>query len=346
MNKQMQTKSKKHSTTSHIHSQSKKTNISNYKTRNFSQKNISSLQSSFGNNAVSRLVQSGQLQRKPQANSANKLEDNLKTQNITTNNLLDKNISKENVHAPEEGNKIRDVHRGAMAVVSIEALLREMYQKMDVAIGKEANYMLSKGVSEGDVAEWVVEARNAAKSKIRKWDLDVLRLLAEQRNTKVYGDKLGPSYKQLREGIPGVKEPKTNKQIIESAQKTNLKVDKWSGYLKIAGKIMITIEVGVSTYEVAISDPKDRPKTLIREVAGLAGAAAGGWLGAKAGGAIGAGIGSLLGGVGAIPLSAIGSILGGIGGAIGGGIFGQKASKVLVHEFYPPEDTLIEGSFE
>jgi hypothetical protein len=250
----------------------------------------------------------------------------------------------------QNGDKARDTGRATAGVIEAEAILREVYRRTDEAIVREAEYMLSKGVPTNEVAKWVIDARNEAKVKIRKWDLDVLRLLAEKSNEKIYGNEIGPSYTDLRTGTrnnkPGVKPPKTDLEIIEGAKVTRASVNKWLGRFRIAGRIMIAIDIGISGWRVIVAAPEDRPKVLIRESSRFAGALAGGWAGAKVGGAIGGGVGAWFGGAGAIPGAAIGAVIGGVAGAIGGGYLGQAVGNVLIYQLYPPKNTGFEGGFQ
>ncbi|MCH8988025.1 MAG: DUF4157 domain-containing protein [Chloroflexi bacterium] len=247
-----------------------------------------------------------------------------------------------------------DVAVGAGTTLEVEAVLRTLYQRSNAAIVREAEYMLSQAISQGadpatagqTVAKWVVDARNQAKVKIRKWDLDVLRILAERSNLKKYGDPVGPSYDQLRQGDPARSiKPRTDAEIIQGAQKTRPSVNKWVGRLRIAGRILIAIDIGIGVWKVATAPEVDRPRVALREISGLVGAAAGGWGGAKLGGMIGGGIGAWFGGAGAVPGAIIGAVIGGIGGAIGGGLAGREAGEFVADQFYPPALTGFEGSF-
>ena len=230
---------------------------------------------------------------------------------------------------------------GTGALLEFEAIVRELYVKIDLQVFSEAKYMLSKGVPSDVVAKWINEARNEAKSKARTWS--VLKRWAEERNKIKYGNKIGPSYEQLKSGDPahGIK-PKTDLEIIESAGKPNRGITKWAGKLRIAGRILLVIDLGIAAYKVSQAPTEDRPKVFIKEATGLAGAIAGGWLGAEGGAWAGAGIGVWFGGAGAAPGAAIGAIVGGIGGAIGGAWAGAKTGDWLVDTLYPVKATRFE----
>ncbi len=241
----------------------------------------------------------------------------------------------------ETAPKADDVVGGVGGLLEYQGLLRELYNKADAAIDAEILYMQSKGVPEEQIAKWAVKARNEAKVKIRKWD--PAKTWAEQRNLAKYGDKVGPSHSQLKNGDPSHKiKPKSNKQIIEGATRTNTGLNTWAGRLRIAGRIMLAVDLVISGYRVWVAPPKDRPKVFIKEATGLAGALAGGLLGAKGGTMVGGTAGAAFAGVGAAPGAAAGGILGAIGGAIAGAWGGAQVGNWLVEELYPPTDTGFE----
>jgi hypothetical protein len=245
------------------------------------------------------------------------------------------------------GDAARDTSMGVGSVAEYEAVLRDLYRRADEGIYREAQVMLDNGVPEDDVARWANEARNQAKARIRAFDQTVIRRLAEQRNVGKYGDALGPSYEQLRYGDPEFDiASRSDEEIIQSAKKTSPKVNKWTGRLRIAGRIMIAVEIGIAGYNVISAPESERPRTFAREAGGVAGAAAGGLAGAKAGGAVGGAIGAWFGGAGAVPGAAIGGIVGGVGGAIAGGLAGRSAGEYIYDELYPPEETEFEGEFQ
>lgn len=245
----------------------------------------------------------------------------------------------ENAPALNGRDAARDAGAGAGGVAQFEASLRTLYQRADEAVYREAQFMRSRGVPEEQVAQWVVEARNQAKERIRQWDLDVVRLLAERRNMQKYGHPVGLSYEQYRRGDPArSRAPRTNQEIIEGSRNTNRKADRWAGRLRIAGRILIAIDIGVSGWRVATAPEVDRPRVLIEETGGLAGAVAGGWAGAKGGGMVG-------GRLGGLPGAAVGALVGGIGGAIAGGLEGRRGGRFIANQLYPPAQTAFEGGF-
>jgi hypothetical protein len=86
--------------------------------------------------------------------------------------------------------------------------------------------------------------------------------------------------------------------------------------------------VAMGAYNIATSD--DKPRALVEEGGGLAGAWAGAEAGATGGAMAGGAIGAFFGGIGAVPGAAIGGFLGGIGGSIGGYWGGKKIAKSIV----------------
>ncbi|MGH7491685.1 MAG: DUF4157 domain-containing protein [bacterium] len=219
------------------------------------------------------------------------------------------------------------------------AALREAYAQGVKAISDEAALMLSKGASAAEVADWAVAARNNLKQQIRDQGPRIIKLLAEARNMQKYGNPLGLTAEELR--AMG----KTNEQIIESVGRANLNITKWAGRLRIAGRILIAIDIGIAAYKVATAPEVDRPRVLLEEVGAIGGALAGGAVGAKAGGVIGGAVGALFAGVGAVPGAAIGAFIGGVGGAIAGAWGGRKLGRFVATELYPPKQTGFEGSY-
>jgi|GEM_PF-3648430 len=241
--------------------------------------------------------------------------------------------SKSNVDAA------RDVAAGAGGIAEYEAILRTIYQRANEAIAAEAKLMISKGISSEEVARWGVEARNQVKIKVRKWDLDVLRLMAERSNINKYGHPVGPSYKDLRYGKPSHRiRPRPDEEILSSVQSTRGSVNRWVGTFRIAGRILIAINIGIAAWNVATAPEVDRPKVLLEEVGGLGGAIAGGLAGARIGGIGGAVIGP--------EGSLAGTIIGGFGGSILGGIGGGWGGRLVAEQLYPPQQTNFEGRFQ
>ena len=219
------------------------------------------------------------------------------------------------------------------------AALRDAYARGCRAIYDEAQLMLSKGAGVDQVADWANAARNQLKGQIREEGPRIIKVIAEARNVRRYGNPLGPSAEELRAA------GKSSEEILESAGRAGRSVSRWAGRLRIAGRILIVIDIGISAYRVAMAPEVDRPRVLFQEVGGLGGALAGGWAGAKLGGLIGGGIGAWFGGAGAVPGAAIGAVIGGIAGAIGGSWAGRRLGDFVASEFYPPAQTRFEGIY-
>ncbi len=227
-----------------------------------------------------------------------------------------------------------------------EAYLREIYDKSAKGITESAKELVSKGLPQGDAAKWANEARNVLKDKIRTDGNPILKKVFESRNLNKYGNKLGPSYEQLfqKYAKQGLSPEEINKKIIGSSGKANIKVNRWGGRLKVAGRIMIFIDIALAGVRVYLAPEGEKTKVALEEVARIGGALAFGALGAKGGAAAGASIGALFAGVGAAPGAIIGGIIGGIGGAIFGGWLGKTAVEKL-YEMFPPSDCVFEGEF-
>ena len=211
------------------------------------------------------------------------------------------------------------------------AALRQAYQAGAKAIAAEAQLMLARGIPEAEVAEWATKARNALKQEIRDKGARIVKALAEARNMKKYGNPVGPSAEELRA------KGKTNTQIIEGAERSNPRVNRWTGRMRVAGRILIALDIGIGIYNVATAAEVDRPRVLLRETGRIAGGVGGGIAGAKLFGAAFSWTGPIGAGIAAVA--------GGIGGAIVGSIFGSKAGDLVADQLYPPEQTGFEGDF-
>ena len=231
-----------------------------------------------------------------------------------------------------QGDSARSVGDHAARTALHEAALREMYHQGERAIAAEAEILLKAGKSEAEVARWASEARTALRRAIRDQGEPIVDAIAKATR----GARDMPGYEQLRAA------GKTDAEIIKSAARSNAGVDRWAGRLRIAGRIMIAIDIGIAVYHVASAPEVDRPKVLAHEVGRVGGALAGGWAGAKGGAALGGAIGSLFPGAGTAIGAGIGGVVGGIGGAIFGGWAGGKAGDWVIEQFYPPAETRFE----
>jgi hypothetical protein len=227
-----------------------------------------------------------------------------------------------------------------------EAYLREIYDTAAKGITETAKELVNKGLSQGDAAKWANEARNELKAKIRADGNPILKKVFESRNLNKYGNKLGPNYQELYQKYSkqGLSPEEINQKIIGSSGKANIKLNRWSGRLKVAGRIMLAIDIALAGARVYLAPEGEKAKVALEEVARIGGALAFGALGAKGGAAAGAAVGALFGGAGAAPGAIIGGIIGGIGGAIFGGSLGQTAVEKL-YEMFPPSDCVFEGEF-
>ena len=166
------------------------------------------------------------------------------------------------------------------------------------------------------------QARNDLKAAIRAKGSVVTKALAEARNIKKYGDRIGPTYDQL------IREGKTPLDIVGTAGEANVKVSRAAMRMKVAGRLLIAVDLAIITWEIISAPEGTRLRTAAGGAGGLAGALAGGEVGAIGGAKLGGLVGTFIepGGGTAIG-GAIGGILGGIGGAIAGGFFGKKAGE-------------------
>jgi DNA-binding phage protein len=214
-----------------------------------------------------------------------------------------------------------------------EAALREMYFQGERAIAAEAQAMLRAGQSEAAVAQWSVAARNELRRAIREQGEPIVDAVARAAR----GARDMPTYDGLRAS------GRTDGQIIASASRSNAGVNRWVGRIRIAGRIMIAIDIGIAVYHVASAPEVDRPRVMASEAGRMGGALAGGWAGGVGGAKLGGLIGTFIEPGGGTAIGAgIGSVLGGIGGAIVGGIAGQAAAEWAIDEFYPPAETRFE----
>jgi len=99
----------------------------------------------------------------------------------------------------------------------------------------------------------------------------------------------------------------------------NSNVIKTLNGLKVAGKVLTFVGIGLDAYEVYFSGYHPRIIT------GVAGGWVGAWAGAKVGGVIGTGIGVWIGGVGEVVTGPIGAFIGGVTGYF----YGKKFSQTI-----------------
>jgi Domain of unknown function (DUF4157) len=224
------------------------------------------------------------------------------------------------------------------ATMTAEAGLRALYDQGAREITKEALKVAAEGGNTPEALEkaarWAVQARNDLKAGLRAKGSVVTKALAEARNIKKYGDKIGPTYDQL------IREGKTPPDIIGSAGKANAKISRAATRMKVAGRLLIAIDLAIVTWEVISAPEGSRLRTAVGGLGGIGGALAGGKLGSLGGAKLGAAIGTFIepGGGTAIG-GAIGGILGGVGGAVAGGYYGKKAAESafdIAEEIFAP----------
>lgn len=212
------------------------------------------------------------------------------------------------------------------STMTAEAGLRETYDQCARQITDEA---LKMAAEEGNTAEavekaarWAVTARNDLKAAIRTRGSAVVKALAEARNIKKYGNKIGPSFDEL------IREGKTPPDIIGSSGKANVKLTKAATRLKLAGRLLIALDLAIVTWEVIEAPEGSRLRTAVGGLGGIGGAVAGGEAGAVGGAKVGGAIGTFIEpGGGTAVGGAIGGFFGAVGGAIAGGIAGKWASQ-------------------
>jgi Domain of unknown function (DUF4157) len=224
------------------------------------------------------------------------------------------------------------------ALVDVAAL-RSAYTNGNEEIYEVAKMLLDKGRSIDEVADWAVEARNVLKQQIRDEGPRILKVLAEARNMREYGNPFGPSGEQLRAG------GRSSEGVIEGVVRSNPGITRWAGRLRIAGKIMIWLDVAIASYKVVTAPKGETMKVIVEELGAIGSAVAGAAVGAKGGGFVGGVIGAL-GGPETIPVGiGVGEVVGGIGGAVVGAVKGRKAAQWLAKKLFPPAETRFEGEF-
>jgi hypothetical protein len=224
------------------------------------------------------------------------------------------------------------------STMTAEAGLREVYDQCARQITDEA---LKIAAEEGNTAEavekaarWAVTARNDLKVAIRSRGSVVIKALAEARNINRYGNKIGPSYDEL------IREGKTPPEIIGSSGQANVKWTRAATKLRLAGRLLIVLDLAMITWEVIEAPEGSRLRTVVGGAGGLAGVWAGGELGAAGGAKIGGAIGTFIEpGGGTAVGGLVGGIVGGFGGAIVGGIAGKRVSQKvydIVDDIFAP----------
>jgi hypothetical protein len=107
-------------------------------------------------------------------------------------------------------------------------------------------------------------------------------------------------------------------RFFGAISRSNPGVDRVAGVLRVAGRITIAIDIGLSIYQVATAPAVERPSVMAKQIGRIAGAIAGGAAGARAcaaagsvigliepvgGELVGAGVGAVACGIGALSLA-------------------------------------------
>ncbi len=240
----------------------------------------------------------------------------------------------------------RSVNEYSSSVAMHEDYLRNVYNASSKGISDTADELINKGLKPKYAARWANDARNSLKVKIRNAGNPILKKVFENRNLHKYKNKVGPSYKRLYRKYRkmGLSPEAINRKIIRSAGATNISVNRWSGRLRIGGRIMAAIDIALAGVRVYLAPEGEKTKTALEEVVRIGGALIFGALGANLGTAAGAAIGALFGVAGAFP----GAIIGGTLGGMLGSLFGDWIGKMTIEKLYetlPPSDCALEGEF-
>ncbi|MFB9392472.1 RHS repeat domain-containing protein [Streptomyces coeruleoprunus] len=193
---------------------------------------------------------------------------------------------------------------------------RAAYQRAD-AMARQNALRMASVYGWKAAAQWAVDERNALRSWFRSPMDDWL--LPRARGARDF-----PTYDFLSN-----ERGKTDKQIVESAAKTNPKVNRINQMTKWGGRGLLGLDIGIGVYNTVTAPEGEKVRTAAREAGGIAGGLAGAKAGAVAGAWVGGAIGSVVPGVGTVAGAAIGGIVGGVGGAIAGSTVGRKVGDFL-----------------
>ncbi len=206
-----------------------------------------------------------------------------------------------------------------------DAYQREVYNKLNEALQKQANFLLQRrGVTEME-ARALVEQRNTVLRESRSKLSPFGELYSE---LKKPSNKL-PDYDALlaRKG--------TVAAVVESVGKTNAVVNKISVVMKYGGRGLVVLQVVVSVVVIAQAPEKQRGRVAAGEVGGAAVGGLTGWAGAWAGCTTGAALASP---TLAVPVAGeaadagaclVGGLIGGFGLGMLGGAAGHKAGEAV-----------------
>ncbi len=205
--------------------------------------------------------------------------------------------------------------------LSWDAYQREVYNRLNAALQKQATVLASRGdLTEAD-ARALVAQRNA--------------ILAESRSRlspfgKLYSEILKPS-----NDLPSFERLLANKgsieAVVQSVGKTRAIVNRLSVVMKVGGRGLVVLQVVVSAVVIASAPADQRGRVAAGEAGGVAGGALFGWGGAWAGCAGAAALASptlvvpVFGEIGEGGACLVGGLLGGFGLGAVGGLGGQAA---------------------
>jgi RHS repeat-associated protein len=137
---------------------------------------------------------------------------------------------------------------------NVADFMRDLYNTGTNRIFVEAQQLLKAGRSENAVARWVVDQRNALKLAIRDQGPKLFRAANELRNWIKYGNKVGPSYGQIRAdklakiaetedlaaiagiGSEGTAVAQIDREIIQGVTKTSSEFNAAGSRLRLLGK--------------------------------------------------------------------------------------------------------------
>lgn len=152
-------------------------------------------------------------------------------------------------------------------VLTHEGFLREEYEERAAAITTQAQERLDLQ-SIDSVAYWAVKARNDLKVEIREKGNPITQRLAEQRNTKKYGNPIGPSYQFLENELvkKGISKENVSKEIIKSAGMANKAVSADARNMKLWGiGFLIGYWLVVFFRAANLPQPHQRPRFVLSE---------------------------------------------------------------------------------
>lgn len=129
--------------------------------------------------------------------------------------------------------------------------MRGAYAEGTEKIFAKGQKMLKAGKSETAVAKWIVDQRNKLKGSIRKEGPEIFKKIAELRNQKKYGNKIGPEYETLAarklaeikantaltEAEKSIQIAQIDQKIIQDVTETSSAFDAAGKRLRIFGRV-------------------------------------------------------------------------------------------------------------